>query len=172
MWPIKPVTMYDAVDVNQIPNDATHAAGYVDGQWPTVTDGSLKRHLPKARLVSIATDPAHDADCLDVEAHDAANSQAPAWVRRQWARGVKRPMLYSSVGNWPALTAALKANGIKRRPYGKSYHRWSAHYTEQAHRCGRSHGMPGFVRAGATQWTNKALGRELDQSECVRLFFR
>lgn len=164
------VTMYDSVDVNQIPADAQAVAGYVDGKYQTYTE--LVKRFPEARKVSIAVSSASDARCLDVEAGDATNAEVAAWIKRQWARGVKRPIVYTSVGNWKALAADLGAAGIKRRPIGKSYHRWAAHYTETAHRCGRSHGMPGFVRAGATQWTDKALGRNLDQSECVRTFFR
>ena len=164
--------MFDSVNVAEIPESAKYAAGYIGGQWPTYADGSLRRHLPTARLVSIAVSAKYDADCLDVERGDATNGEAAAWVKRQWARGVKRPKLYTSVSNWKELQAALAAVGIKRRPYGKSYRRWSAHYTYHEHRCGRRCGMPGLGRAGATQWTNKALNRNLDQSACARSFLR
>lgn len=162
--------MFDSVDVNALPLTARAYAGYVDGQW--VTYPELERKFPDAHLVSIAVEAAHNADCLDVESGDATNAQAAEWVKRQWARGVKRPILYTSVSNWKALDADLRAAGIRRRPYGKSYHRWSAHYGLGPHRCGRSHGMPGWFKAGATQWTNKALGRNLDESQCGRSFFR
>ena len=165
------VAMFDSVNVSEIPAGARYAAGYIGGQWPTYADGSLHRHLPDAHLVSIAVGPVYDADCLDIEKGDATNAEAAAWVKRQWARGVKRPKLYTSVSNWPALAAALGAAGIKRKPWGKSYRRWSAHYTFKAHRCGRKCGMPGPGRAGATQWTDKALGRNLDESLCSRSFF-
>lgn len=164
--------MFDSVNVAEIPSSAKYAAGYIGGQWPTYADGSLEKHLPNAHLVSIAVGAQYDADVLDIEQSDATNAEAAAWVRRQWARGKKRPALYTSVSNWKALDADMRAAGIKRRPWGKSYHRWSAHYTETPHRCGRSHGMPGWFKAGATQWTNKALGRNLDASQCARSFFR
>lgn len=164
------VTMYDSVTVPEIPESAEAVAGYVDGQWQTYRELVVK--FPKARKVSIAVSAQNDADCLDIEAQDATNAEAAAWVKRQWARGIKRPILYTSVSNWKPLAAELRAAGIKRKPYGKSYHRWSAHYTETPHRCGRSHGMPGWLPAGATQWTNKALGRNLDASKCARSFFR
>lgn len=162
--------MFDSVTVAEIPQNAEAVAGYVDGRWKTYPE--LVAKFPHARKVSIAVSASADADCLDVEAGDATNAEAAAWVKRQWARGVKRPILYTSVSNWKQLDADLRAAGIKRRPYGKSYHRWAAHYTAQPHRCGRSHGMPGWTKAGATQWTDKAQGRNLDQSECARSFFR
>lgn len=164
------VTMFDSVAVAEIPPNAPAVAGYVDGKWKTYRELLVK--FPHARKVSIAVSASSDADCLDVEPRDATNAEAAAWVKRQWARGVKRPILYTSVSNWKALDAALRSAGIKRRPYGKSYHRWSAHYTYKAHRCNRNCGMPGLTVAGATQWTNKALGRNLDESQCGRSFFR
>lgn len=162
--------MFDSVTVDQIPANAEAVAGYVDGNWQTYRELLVK--FPNARKVSIAVSASSDADCLDIENGDATIAQAPEWVKRQWARGVKRPKLYTSVSNWPALHDALHAAGIHRRPFGKSYRRWAAHYTGTAHRCGRSHGMPGLLRAGATQWTDKALGRNLDESACTRGFFR
>lgn len=164
------VTMYDSVTVSEIPATAQAVAGYVDGQWRTFPE--LVKKYPHAHKVSIAVSAQNNARCLDVEAQDATNEQAAAWVKRQWARGVKRPIVYTSVSNWRALDQALRAAGIRRKPWGKSYHRWSAHYTGTPHRCGRSHGMPGLFRAGATQWTNKALGRNLDASQCARSLFR
>lgn len=166
----RPLAMFDSVNVDEIPAAAKAVAGYVDGKWQTFPE--LVKRYPDAHKVSIAVFAKDNARCLDIEREDATNAQAAEWVRRQWARGVKRPILYTSVSNWKALAAELKAAGIKRRPYGKSYHRWSAHYTFKAHRCGRSCGMPGWTRAGATQWTDKALGRNLDESLCARSFFR
>ena len=164
------IAMFDSVTVSEIPQNAEAVAGYVDGQWQTYRELVVK--FPKAKKLSIAVAAEHNAECLDVESGDASNAQAAQWIRRQWGRGVKRPKVYTSVSNWKALQAELSAAGIKRRPWGKSYRRWSAHYTWKPHRCGRSCGMPGFGRAGATQWTNKALGRNLDESLCSRSFFR
>ena len=164
------IRMFDSVNVSEIPANAEAVAGYVDGNWPTFKQVQVK--FPKARKLSIAVAAQADADCLDVEPRDATNAQAAAWVRRQWARGVKRPVLYTSVSNWIPLAAELHNAGIYHRPWGKSYKRWSAHYTFSPHRCGRKCGMPGWSKAGATQWTDKALGRNLDESLCGRSFFR
>lgn len=161
--------MFDSVNVAMIPHNAEAVAGYVDGHWQTFP--KLQAKFPRAHKLSIAVFAKDDADCLDVESGDATNAEAPAWVKRQWARGVKRPVLYTSVSNWGPLAQELHRAGIKHRPWGRSYKRWSAHYTWTAHRCDRRCGMPGLRRAGATQWTDKALGRNLDESQVGRSFF-
>lgn len=163
------VAMFDSVDIEQIPANAQAVAGYVDGKWKTAN--KLRVKFPNARLVTIATSVKSDADCLDVERLDATNAEAAAWVKRQWARGVRKPILYTSVSNWKSLADELARNGVRHRSYGKSYKRWSAHYTYKPHRCGKSCGMPGLWRAGATQWTDKALGRNLDESLVARFWF-
>lgn len=162
-------SMFDSTDIDQIPPNAPAVAGYVDGQWKTFR--KLQGKFPNARKVSIAVQAKTDADVLDVERLDATNAEAAAWVKRQWTLGVKRPILYTSVSNWKPLADELARNGVKHRSYGKSYKRWSAHYTYKAHRCGKSCGMPGLWRAGATQWTDKALGRNLDESLVSRFWF-
>jgi hypothetical protein len=77
---------------------------------------------------------------------------------RQKARGVKRPCFYADASTMPSVIAALLSAGIKR----SSYRTWVAHYTNVAHL------EPG---ADATQWTDVALGRNLDESLCTPLFF-
>lgn len=160
-----PITMYDSVTPGAIPATAEAFAGYVGGNWPNF--GPLSQQHPAAHKLSIAIASSEDADCLDVEPGDATNAEAAAWVRRQQARGVKRPCLYTSVSNWPALLKALKAAGISR----KQIRIWSAHYTYKQHRCNWTCGF-GFVeRADATQWTNKSGGKNLDESICSPNFF-
>jgi hypothetical protein len=92
-------TMYDSINVDQIPVDAQAVAGYVGGKWPTYADGSLAKRCPKARKLSIAVASRYDAECLDVEPGDATNNVAAGWVKRQQKRGVKHPVVYTSVAN-------------------------------------------------------------------------
>lgn len=166
----RPIAMYDSVTVGEIPPTAKAVAGYVDGNWQTYPE--LVAKFPQAHKLSIAVFAKDDAECLDIEREDATNEQAAEWVRRQWARGVKKPVLYTSVSNWKPLAKTLGAAGIRHYPWSrKTYRRWSAHYTLSPHRCGRRCGMPGYRRAGATQWTDKALGRNLDESLCAGSFF-
>lgn len=158
-------TMFDAVNITAIPKDAYAVAGYVNGHWPTFAQ--LETAFPQAKRLSIAVTAEADADCLDIEPGDATNALAPAWFRRQKARGVALPVFYTSLSNVKALVGVLAAAGIKR----DQYRLWTAHYTFTAHLCSAScgYGMPTY--ADATQYTDKALGRSLDASFLSTGFF-
>jgi hypothetical protein len=168
---LRPFTMFDSVTVPEIPANAEAVAGYVDGKYRTYPELVVK--FPHADKLSIAVESSSKARCLDVEPGDATNAQAAAWVKQQHAIGARRPILYSSVSNWPALQAALKKAGVGRGLPGlRKYRRWTAHYTGHPHRCSRKC-WPGFTgRAAATQYTDKADGRNLDASLCSRDFLR
>lgn len=155
--------MFDAVDIGQIPGDAPIVAGYVNGNY--VTFNQLSARFPNARHLSIAVTA--DADVLDVEPGDAVADQVPAWYRRQKARGVARPVIYASVSRMTAeILPVLKQAGIAR----SDVRLWSAHYTYVEHLCGPDNcEMP--VQADATQWTDQAHGRNLDQSVLAANFF-
>lgn len=151
-----PVVMFDSIDLNQIPWNAQAVAGYVGGNWPTYSKLVVK--YPKARHLSIAVNAGENAECLDVEAGDALPHEAPEWVKRQLARGVHRPVVYASLSVMPAIKSLLQSAGLLG-----SVRLWVAHYTNVEH-------LPaGF---DACQWTDKALGRNLDQSICSPTFFQ
>src|ERR1035441_1420864 len=149
------IVMYDSVNPDRIPADAQAVAGYVNGNY--VTYPTLEQRWPNAHKVSISISANGDADCLDCETGDASISQAAAWVRRQHARGLARPIVYTSTSNVPALLAALENDGIKR----SEFLIWSAHYT------GVPHIEPG---SDATQYEENA-GQDLDYSLCYEEFF-
>lgn len=131
-------------------------AGYVNGAWPSY-NGLLKRY-PGAKHLSIAVNAGADARCLDVETGDATPADAPAWVRRQHARGVARPVVYANTSTMPAVIAALEADHIKRDEYLV----WTAHYT------GVAHIEPG---SDATQWESVERGASnYDTSLCQPWF--
>lgn len=156
--PAKRFTMYDTTDPGtHLPTVHPEAvAGYVNGQWPSY-NGLVKRY-PGAKHLSIAVNTSADARCLDIETGDATPDQAPAWVRRQHARGVKRPILYANTSTMPAVIAALTADHIKRDEYLV----WTAHYT------GFAHVEPG---SDATQWESVERGASnYDTSECLPWF--
>lgn len=164
-------TMYDSVNVEQIPADAEAVAGYVNGTWKTYPQLVVK--FPKAQKLSISISATVDARALDIEKLDATNDQAAAWVKRQHARGIRRPILYTSLSNWPALEQALRAGGVKRGfPGRRNYRRWTAHYTGIPHRCTGRCGSGFHGKAAATQYTDHALGRNLDASLCSSDFLR
>lgn len=159
------IIQFDAVDITQIPAGPQAVAGYVDGAWPTAA--VLAARFPHAHLLTIAVDPASDADCLDIETGDATPASAAAWYARQKARGVQRPCLYASVSVMQTqVVPALKAAGIGR----DEVRLWTAHYAG-LHVCAHDTcGELGFPADG-TQWTDRAFGRSLDQSLLDESFF-
>ena len=166
-------SMFDSIDVSQIPRTAKAAAGYVDGRWPTFFKlrAWCQQAAAAGRLLSIAVFPKDGADALDIENGDATPDQAPAWVKRQLAAGKNRPGVYSSVSEMVRVLKVLEASGINR----KDVRVITAHYTGKPHLCS-SKCWPGFTgKADATQWRNAKQdpkGRNLDTTLCSRGFFR
>jgi hypothetical protein len=152
------ISMFDSVDVGALPKGAGDwaIAGYVGGRYQTWND--VVRLYPAHRKRSIAVFASLDADILDVEAGDATPSQAPAWVRRQHARGIARPGVYIQLSNAQELVNVLAGAGIGRGQYLL----WTAHYTGSPH-----------IESGsdATQWTDSFEGRNCDASLCEPWFF-
>lgn len=159
------VVMFDSIDVSQIPRDAAAAAGYTSGYWPT---WNTIKAGPWPHKLSIAVTASHnDARCLDVEPGDATPDQAPGWVKAAKARGVKEPVLYSSLSVMPQVIAACSRAGISRSEYKV----WTAHYNDKKHVCTPACGYGLNTDADATQWTDHSQGRNLDESLCVGSFF-
>lgn len=159
--------MFDSVELDEIPESAPAVAGYIGGNWPTFDQ--LEERFPGAERLSIAVASHHDADCLDIEPGDATPADAPAWVRRQIRRGVERPVVYASASQMDDVLAELDAAGIPRT----AVRIWTAHYTFAPHICGpASCGELQRTKADATQWTNRSMGRNLDESLVSRAFFR
>lgn len=159
------LTMYDAVNLAEIPKDAAAVAGYVNGRWPTYP--KLKMLFPRAHRLSIAVTAEADADCLDIERFDATPGQAPGWVRRQQGLHVWRPAVYCSLSDAENVLAILKAAGI--RP--SAIRLITAHYTGVPHICTYKCGLGFTGVADATQYTDRALGRNLDASLVLDSFF-
>jgi hypothetical protein len=164
------VTMFDSTDISQLPSGSPAYAGYVDGAYANAAE--IRAKFPQARVLGIAVFPWDDGDCLDVEATDATVGQAPAWVKRQHARGLARPAVYASASVMPSLWLALSGAGIARA----AVRLWSAHYTG-SHICGPAtcafRDAQGRVvpACDGTQFTDTALGRNLDQSVLADDFF-
>lgn len=155
--------LYDDVTVSLIPSNAGAVAGYVNGIYANLT--ALRSKFPNAHILDIAVTASADATCLDIETGDATNAQAPAWFKRQKARGVARPVLYTSAGNSQALINTMANNGVAR----SAYLLWSAHYTNSAHICAKT--GCGYPNADGTQFTSRALGKSLDESLVSDAFF-
>lgn len=163
--PVVAITMFDSVDVGQIPATAKAVAGYVNGMWPTYP--KLAIAFPKAHKVSIAVNDSANADCLDVERGDALVSQAAAWVKKQHARGVKRPIIYCSVSEAKGVLDTLRVAGVPR----SAIRLWTAHYTKHAHRCTSACGFGFTGTADATQYDDRYANKNLDASLTDSAFF-
>lgn len=147
------ITMYDAVTVSNIPHNPEAVAGYVGGSFANYNE--LLHDFPHAKHLSIAVSASEDAECLDIEKGDAVPAQAPEWVRRQHARGLKRPCLYAASSEMPSVLGAVLGNGIERN----EIRIWTAHWTNVPHV------EPG---SDATQYAG---GQVLDKSQCLPTFF-
>ena len=156
-----PFAMYDSVSTGALPRIASTShdavAGYVGGSWPTYSE--IVRLFPNHHHLSIAVNAGEDAECLDIETGDATPVQAPDWVRRQHGRGIRRPVLYANRSTMPAVHAALQSAGIPRT----AVRLWVADYIFV-----RPASLDGY---DAWQWTDHALGRNLDESLCADDFF-
>lgn len=162
--PIAPVgvtgpthTMFDSVDLSTIPASAFAAAGYTAGLYPTWRE--LLARFPHARHVSVAISAVYHADCLDVEPLDATPAQAGPWASADMRAGFRRPCLYGDLAEMPAIKASLAhtlGSGWRSKVL-----LWLAYYT----------GHPGVVAGyDATQYTDRALGRNLDESTATDAF--
>jgi len=159
------LVMYDDVRADLIPVDALYAAYYVNGRYANYT--AVRRRLPNARhLLSIAVTAGADAECLDIETGDARPDQAPAWVKRQLARGVWRPVCYANRSTMPAVIAALRKAGIRRN----QVRLWVADYTFRSHFPVLRWGLVP-TQADGCQWTDRSHNRSLDQSVLRDDFF-
>lgn len=146
------LVMADSVTVADLPPGLDFYAGYISGRYANATQ--VQARFPHATVLTIATSAVHDADCLDVEQGDAVPGDAPAWVRRQQARGITRPVVYSGQASMPAVLAALGRAGIDR----DAVRVWTAHYTYKPHICSPTAcGAQGFTADG-TQWADDKLG--------------
>jgi hypothetical protein len=155
--------MYDSIDLSQFPTNPEAVAGYVGGHWPTYN--ALVAKFPNAHHLSIAVNAGQAARCLDVEPGDATPDQAPTWFHTHADHSHGLPVLYASASSINQVRSAMARATIPR----SEYLLWSAHYTFHEHIC--SPETCGYPQADATQWTDKALGHNLDQSCCQDYFF-
>jgi len=129
-------TMFDAVNINNLPTGAEMVAGYVNGLWPTYHE--LQKRHPHAQVVSISISADTLADVLDVEKYDATATQSLGWARAMRAKR-RPPIIYTSAANVNAVLDVFTAAG-EPHPY-----LWVAEWNNEPHL------YPGSV---ATQWAN------------------
>ena len=160
------ITMYDSVTLSEVPPNPPAVACYASGTF--ANEAEARRRFPNAHILTIAVNASHDADCLDVEQGDATPAQAAGWYARQRARGITRPCIYASASVMHAdIVPIIRASRIPRA----EVRLWSAHYTFASHICGPSSCGEMSIPADACQWTDRALGRNLDESLLAADFF-
>lgn len=157
---------YDDTDVALIPADATIILVYIDGRFRNID--AVRARFPHALIITITVTGIAGARFVDCEAGDLTPAQAAHWAANELKAG-RKPGIYASVSNMPAVIAALAALGIHR----DQVLLWSAHYTGVAHLCGPSSastesfttcGFPGMDwLADGCQFTDRAKGVSLDE---------
>jgi hypothetical protein len=157
------VTAYDDTDLSEVPADAEVIFYYTDGRFKETSEIAAK--FPHAILIGIDVAPGDDGDALDVEPGDATIADIFWWLKRQLARKVTRPVsapvIYISADDVASMMVHMDANGFV---HGKDYLIWSAHYGKGAHICGPDTCKATPVACDATQYTDAADGKSLDES--------
>lgn len=129
-------TMFDSVNIENIPENSPWVAGYVNGIWPTYD--SLVKKFPNANHVSITINAYEAADVLDVEKGDAQPDQVITWVKAMRENG-RTPVVYCG----PSTMGQIQNEFIKANEAEPFF--WVADWT------GVPHLYPGSV---ATQWAD------------------
>jgi hypothetical protein len=161
--------MYDTAQNSQFPAGAQAYAAYVDGSVDDQPNYAyIVTTFPNAQHLSIALFASDNADALDVEPGAASPGDVPGWYARQRQRGIGRPCVYASVSTiTDSILPVLAGANIAR----SSVRLWSAHYGQGEHICGPASCGEAPVEVDGTQWTNTALGLNLDQSLLQANFF-
>lgn len=161
--------MVDSAYNNQFAPGYDAYAAYRDGHVGDQPNYDwIVREFPHAHHLSITIDPGVDADMLDIETGAASPESAAGWYARQRARGIQRPGLYASASLMEAkIVPVIRAAAIVR----SAVRLWSAHYSYTPHICGPGSCGLLSIDADASQWTDRAMGRDLDESLLLGDFF-
>lgn len=154
--PAQTAEMYDDVNLSLLPAGAHWLAGYANGIFANAVAMAKLSWHPHVTTVAVSANGR--AQCGDFEPGDMTPAQAPAWYRADKAAGFAKPCIYSSIWEFVhQIIPTLNAAHIAR----SSYWAWDADYTFVRH-----------LDAGfdATQWTDRALGRSLDESTATLAF--
>jgi hypothetical protein len=149
--------MYDSVDLSQVPHNPHAVAVYRNGRY--ANEREARARFPHAHILTIDVTGSIIADCLDIERYDATPQQAPGWINKCHRAGIWRPCLYASENVWKTTLWQLLQDAQIPHTH---YRAWVAKYD------GLSQVPNGF---DAKQFTDRALGRNLDESVCSDGFF-
>jgi hypothetical protein len=167
--------LYDSTDRGLFPADVQAVAGYggmhnaYQSYFWFVTDYPSARHVWIGCSALDDGPDGHQDVALDIERSDAEPGQAVAWVARQHARGVARPILYAPLVLMQQVLNDLAASAISL----SSVRIWTAHPTGERHRCTNAscgYGMPA-APVDATQCVWNPDGVNVDISLLADDFF-
>jgi len=131
--PAQTIVAFDSNERGHIPSSAQAVLGYNGGKYPTYA-GFVQDfpHLAaQGRVVDISVSSSTDATCLDVEPGDAPPAVVPGWLKRQFARGVWRPIIYADRSDMQQVLKILADAGIAL----SSVRLWVAHPGGHPHIC-------------------------------------
>lgn len=154
--------MYDSVDLEAIPREPHAVAYYINGDYAHDRK-EIESYFPHARLLSLSvTGDETVADGYDIERGDYRPEQAKRLFTTAKDGGIWRPCFYASLDLMPAVKGNL--NGVVTNR--SDVRLWVADYD----------GLPilalDHYDYDAHQFTDRALGRNLDESICQSSFFR
>jgi hypothetical protein len=166
--------MYDSTQRGLFPGDVQATAGYGGLHNAYQSYYWFCEDYPNAHHVFIVCDAADDGPdgcqdvALDMEKYDAGAQDAVVWVRRQFSRGVARPILYASLAVMAVVLANLARAGISL----SSVRIWTSHPTGRRHICNGACGyaMPDSGIA-ATQYSWSPGAVNIDISALASDFF-
>ncbi len=151
-------TMYDSTNLDEIPSEPHAIAAYINGDFANY-DEAVER-FPHARILRLSVTGDVIADGYDMEKGDYHNKEAGKLFEIARNGGIWRPCFYAQLDtNMPEVKRSLN-EVIKTRD---DIRLWVAFYD------GSSALPTGY---DAHQFTNHALGRNLDESICADTFFK
>jgi hypothetical protein len=148
--------MYDSVTLAAVPAGPHAVACYRNGLY--ANEEQARRLFPHARILPISVAGAVECDCYDIETGDYSPSDVPELLSVALHARVWRPCFYANLSTMPRVVEQLRSTGVRR----DSYRLWVAYYNGHTD-------LP--VEYDAHQFTDRALGRNLDESICRDTFF-
>lgn len=151
------LTMYDSVDLAQIPREPAAVACYINGHYANAEEAA--KEFPNARLLHISVTGRVAADAYDIEKGDYTAADVAELYTIAKTANVWRPCFYADLANMPAVKEELNRVVNAR----EDIRLWVAYYN----------GTPDIPTGyDAHQFTSSALGRNLDESICSDTFFQ
>ena len=151
-------TMYDDVNLSLIPREPHAIIAYINGDEPTLEQA--RKDFPHARILEMSVRGIVPAQAYDIERFDYTPDDVPELYKVAQEAGIWRPCFYGQLsGTMPAIRAKLNTVITARADVRLLVASWD--------------GVP-IVPAGydGKQFTDRALGRSLDESLLLDTFFQ